>query len=93
MGLDVTFFAGNPSTRQARMLGQFRNLWWVVDYLEVPEDRNGCDIEIGRDALERVAYNPAVWECRQGKEVAAVCRDAIKNVDWGHERMYVNCWW
>ena len=93
MGLDVTFFAGNPSTRQARILGQFRNAWWVVDRFEISDEKNGCDIELTRDQLCDLITDESVLDKKNGVEIWETAKAALGGVDWFNENLYVNCWW
>lgn len=93
MGLDVTFFAGNPSTRQARVLGQFRNTWWVVDRFQISDENNGCDIELTRDQICDLITDESVLDKKNGVEIWETAKAALDGVDWFNENLYVNCWW
>lgn len=94
MGLDVTFFAGNPSTRQARVFSKFRNTWWVVDQFKVADDQNGCDVEISIKQLnDFLAHMQEHYGKKNGPDVIASLAEAVQGVDWKNEKFYVNCWW
>ena len=94
MGLDVMFFAGNPSTRQARVFGQFRNTWWVVDQFKVADEQNCCDVEISVEQLnDFLAHMQEHYSKKNGPDVIASLAEAVQGVDWKNEKFYVNCWW
>lgn len=101
MGLDVTFFAGNPSTRKARLFGSgiqsYRGAWWVVDYFKIDDENNGCDIEITKEQLcDFVDYASQMFSATNGESIHDAVNDALNGehgVDWENEKFFVNCWW
>lgn len=101
MGLDVTFFAGNPNTRKARIFGSgiqsYRGAWWVVDYFKIDEENNGRDIEITKEQLcDFVDYAFQMFSEMNGEVIYDAVNDALNGehgVDWTTEKFFVNCWW
>jgi len=93
MGLDVTFFAGNPSTRQARVLGQFRNTWWVVDRFQISDETNGCNVELTKSQIRDILADETVFDEKNGVDIWDTAKAAMEGTDWQNEKVYVNCWW
>lgn len=96
MGLDITFFTGNPSTMTAKVYGSYRNLWWVPDFFKIYDDYNGSNFEISKESLSDFIENLSngnLRDSRKSEEILECVQKIEKEIKWDCEIPYINCWW